>query len=279
VVLSWKRNCGLCEMCQKGFPNLCDEVPDERTFPRSAGTGQTMRKLLGLGTFSTATIVPKDVVIPIDKSVPLAQAALIGCGVLTGVGAVINTAKVEPGASVAIFGCGGVGLNCIQGAVLAGAEPIIAVDLRANKLAMGQAFGATHTVNAAEVDPIEAIREITGGKGAHYAFEAIGLIGEPFRQAIECTRKRGVTVFVGHAPHNTAVDFDARMLMPEKMVIGSMYGTARPHVDIPRLIALYQRGRLKLDELVTRSYPLAGVNDAFKALADGQVARSVLTLA
>jgi S-(hydroxymethyl)glutathione dehydrogenase/alcohol dehydrogenase len=278
VVLSWKRNCGLCEMCQKGFPNLCDEVPDEATFPRFAGSDRIMRKLLGLGTFSTATVVPEDVVIPIDKSVPLAQAALIGCGVLTGVGAVINTAKVEPGASVAVFGCGGVGLNCIQGAVLAGAEPIIAVDLRANKLEMGKAFGATHTINAAEMDPIERIREITGGPGAHYAFEAIGLTGEPFRQAIECTRKRGVTVFVGHAPHDTPVAFDARMLMPEKTVIGSMYGTARPHVDIPRLIALYRRGRLKLDELVTRSYPLTGVNEAFKALAEGQVARSVLTL-
>ncbi len=224
-------------------------------------------------------MVPQDVVIPIDKSVPLAQAALIGCGVLTGVGAVINTAKVEPGASVAVFGCGGVGLNCIQGAVLAGAEPIIAVDLRDNKLEMGRAFGATHTVNAGEEDPIERIREITGGKGAHYAFEAIGLTGEPFRQAIQCTRKRGVTVFVGHAPHHTPVDFDARMLMPEKSVIGSMYGTARPHVDIPRLIALYQRGRLKLDELVTRSYPLAEVNQAFEALSAGEVARSVLTLA
>ena len=279
VVLSWKRNCGLCEMCQKGYPNLCDALPDERALPRFVGSERTMRKLLGLGTFSTETIVPQDVVIPIDRSVPLQQAALIGCGVLTGVGAVINTARVEPGASVAVFGCGGVGLNCIQGAVLAGAEPIIAIDLRANKLEMAKAFGATDTIDAGREDPIERIRELTGGPGAHYAFEAIGLTGEPFRQAIECTRKRGVTVFVGHAPHGTPVDFDARMLMPEKTVIGSMYGTARPHVDIPRLIALYRRGRLKLDELVTRSYPLAEVNQAFEALGAGQVARSVLTLA
>jgi S-(hydroxymethyl)glutathione dehydrogenase / alcohol dehydrogenase len=278
VVLSWKRNCGLCEMCQKGFPNLCDEMPDAATLPRLAGDGRAINKLAGLGTFATATVVTQDVVIPIDKSVPLAQAALIGCGVLTGVGAVINTAQVEPGASVAIFGCGGVGLNCIQGAVLAGALPIIAVDLRANKLEMATAFGATHTVNAAEEDPIARIQAITGGPGAHYAFEAIGLTGEPFRQAIECTRKRGVTVFVGHAPQGTAVDFDARMLMFEKTVIGSMYGTARPHVDIPRLIALYQSGRLKLDELVTRTYPLAGINEAFEALGAGQVARSVLTI-
>jgi S-(hydroxymethyl)glutathione dehydrogenase / alcohol dehydrogenase len=279
VVLSWKRNCGLCEMCQRGYPNLCDEMPDEATFPRVPGSERRMRKLLGLGTFSTATVVPQDVVIPIDKSVPLAQAALIGCGVLTGVGAVINTAKVEPGASVAVFGCGGVGLNCIQGAALAGAEPIIAVDLRANKLEMAKAFGATHVVNAAEEDPVARIQAITGGPGAHYAFEAIGLIALPFRQSIECTRKRGVTVFVGHAPHGTSFDFDARMLMPEKTVIGSMYGSARPHVDIPRLIALYRAGRLKLDELVTRTYPLEEVNQAFAALAEGQVARSVLALA
>jgi S-(hydroxymethyl)glutathione dehydrogenase/alcohol dehydrogenase len=278
VVLSWKRNCGLCEMCQKGFPNLCDEVPDPSTLPRLAGSGRANDKLAGLGTFGTATVVTQDVVIPIDKSVPLAQAALIGCGVLTGVGAVINTARVDPGASVAVFGCGGVGLNCIQGALLAGAEPIIAVDLRDNKLEMARAFGATHTVNAGKEDPIQRIQEITGGPGAHYAFEAIGLTGEPFRQAIECTRKRGVTVFVGHAPHDTAVDFDARLLMFEKTVIGSMYGTARPHVDIPRLIGLYRAGKLKLDELVTRTYPLDGINDAFEALAQGQVARSVLTI-
>jgi Zn-dependent alcohol dehydrogenase len=264
-------------MCQRGYPNLCDDVPDERTLPTFKGKGGSMKKLLGLGTFSTATVVPQDVVIPIDRDVPLQHAALIGCGVLTGVGAVLNTAGVEPGMSVAVFGCGGVGLNCIQGAALAGAEPIIAVDLRANKLEMARQFGATHTVNAAEVDPVAAIQEITG-PGAHYAFEAIGLVGEPFRQAIECTRKRGVTVFVGHAPHKTPVDFDARMLMPEKMVIGSMYGTCRPRVDVPRLIGLYQAGKLKLDELVTQTYPLERVNEAFDALAAGQVARSVLTI-
>lgn len=278
VVLSWKRNCGQCEMCQRGYSNLCDDVPDERTLPRVKGRDDTMLKLLGLGTFSTSTVVPQDVVIPIDKDVPLEHAALVGCGVMTGVGAVLNTAGVEPGMSVAVFGCGGVGLNCIQGAALTGAEPIIAVDLRDNKLEMAKQFGATHTVNAAEVEPVAKIQELTGGLGTHYAFEAIGLVGEPFRQAIECTRKRGVTVFVGHAPHSTPVDFDARMLMPEKMVIGSMYGTCRPRVDVPRLLGLYQAGKLKLDELVSRTYPLEEVNDAFSALGKGEVARSVLTI-
>ncbi len=278
VILSWKRNCGRCESCQNGYPNLCDQPADERGRPHFPGSDRTMNRMIGLGTFSTETIVPHDTVIPIDDEVPMGQAALIGCGVMTGVGAALNTAQVQPGKSVAVFGCGGVGLNCIQGAAIAGAEPIIAVDILDNKLELARQFGATHTVNSSQQDPVEAIREITGGQGAHYAFEAIGLIGEPFRQAILCTRKRGVTVFVGHAPHNTPVEFDARMLFNEKTVIGSMYGTSRPRVDFPRLIALYQSGRLKLDELVTRVYPLERVNEAFEALARGEVARSVLEL-
>ena len=277
VILSWKRQCGHCEMCQKGFPNLCDLPPYELGLPRTK-SGETMNKFVGMGTFSTSTLVPHDAIVRIDKDFPFAQAALIGCGVMTGVGAVINTAKVEPGSSVAIFGCGGVGLNCIQGAALASAEPIIAVDIRDNKLEMARQFGATHTINASQEDPVERIQEISGGPGVHYAFEAIGLTGEPFIQSIECTRKRGVTVFVGHAPVNTPLAMDARMLLQEKSIIGCYYGSARTHVDFYRLIGLYRAGKLKLDELVSRSYPLEGVNDAFDALAKGEVARSVLSM-
>jgi S-(hydroxymethyl)glutathione dehydrogenase/alcohol dehydrogenase len=279
VILTWKLSCGICEMCQQGYPNLCDLPPDTRALPHFPGSDRTMNKMVGLGTFATYTVVPQAAVVPIDKEMPLEQASLIGCGVMTGVGAVVNTAKVQPGRSVAVFGCGGVGLNVIQGAALVGAEPIIAVDIRDNKLEMAKLFGATHTVNASQEDPVARIQEISGGPGAHYAFEAIGLIGEPFVQSILCTRKRGVTVYVGHAPFNTPVALDARMLMHEKTVIGSYYGTARPHIDFPRLIKLYQAGKLKLDELVTRKYPLEGINDAFQALADGEVARSVLSLA
>jgi len=278
VVLSWKRNCGLCEMCQVGYPNLCDEPHDSRALPQFPDSDRTMDKFNGLGTFSTETIVPQDVVIPIDKEIPFSQAALVGCGVMTGVGAALNTANVQPGKSVAVFGCGGVGLNVIQGARIAGAEPIIAVDIMDRKLELGKQFGATHTVNSSQVDPVEAIRELTHGQGVHYAFEAIGLVGAPFKQSILCTRKRGVTVYVGHAPENTPVDFDARILMMEKTVIGSFYGTCRPRVDFPRLLNLYKAGKLKLDELVTRVYPLEEVNDAFVALGKGEVARSVLDL-
>lgn len=276
VVLSWKRNCGMCEMCQRGYPNLCDETPDLRTRPHFPGSERVMDKMLGLGTFGTETIVPEDVVIPIDKDISLGTAALVGCGVMTGVGAVINTAQVEPGMSVAVFGCGGVGLNCIQGAALVGADPIIAVDIRENKLQMAKVFGATHIVNAAHEEPVARIRDITGGPGVHYAFEAIGLVAEPFVQSIDCTRKRGVTVYVGHAPFDTPVTLDARVLMQEKMVMGSMYGTARPRIDFPRLLKLYKQGRLRLDELVSREYALEDINEAFEALDRGEVARSIL---
>lgn len=279
VILSWKRNCGLCEMCQVGYPNLCAMKADERGLPQSQGGGRSMDKMSGLGTFSTETIVPEDVAIPIDKEIPLQTAALVGCGVMTGVGAALNTANVRAGKSVAVFGCGGVGLNVIQGAAIAGAEPIIAVDVMDNKLELGKQFGATHVVNAAHGDPVAAIRELTDGLGVHYAFEAIGLVSDPFKQAILCTRSRGVTVYVGHAPVNTPVHLDARDLVMEKTVIGSMYGTGRPRIDFPRLLNLYQAGVLKLDELVSRVYPLEGVNDAFAALGKGEVARSVLDLA
>ena len=278
VILSWKRNCGLCEMCQVGYPNLCDAEADQRGQPHLLNSGHQMDKFNGLGTFSTETILPQDVVIPIDKEIPLPQAALDGCGVVTGVGAVLNTAKVQPGKSVAVFGCGGVGLNVIQGAMIAGAEPIIAIDILNNKLELGKQFGATHTVNSSQVDPVMAIQDLTEGQGVHYAFEAIGLISDPFKQSILCTRKRGITVYVGHAPVNTPVDFDARILFSEKMVIGSHYGTCRPRVDFPRLLGLYKTDKLKLDELVTRVYPLEQINQAFTALGAGEVARSVLDL-
>ena len=278
VVLSWMRNCGLCEMCQVGYSNLCEEPWDHRGQPRFQNSDRQMKRMNALGTFSTETIVPQDIAIPIDREIPFAQAALVGCGVMTGVGAALNTAKVQAGKSVAVFGCGGVGLNVIQGAAIAGAEPIIAVDILDNKLEMGRQFGATHTVNSAQVDPVEAIKDLSEGKGVHYAFEAIGLAPEPFKQAILCTRRRGVTVYVGHAPDNTPVDFDARILALEKTVIGSMYGSCRPRLDFPRIFSLYKAGKLKLDELVTRVYPLEGVNEAFEALGRGEVARSVLDL-
>ena len=276
VVLSWKTSCGLCEMCQRGWPNLCDRSPAPSSKPSVRASGAAINQMAGLGTFGSYTAVPEVAAVPIDKDVPFAQAALVGCGVTTGVGAAINTASVQPGSTVAVFGCGGVGLNCIQGSAIAGATTIIAVDLLDNKLELGREFGATQVVNASREDVVERIRELTGGVGVHYAFEAIGLVEAPFVQSIRCTRKRGVTVWVGHAPNNTPVTIDARDLMQEKTVIGSMYGSARPQLEFPRLLDLYKAGRLKLDELITHRFPLEDVNSAFEVLGRGEAARSVL---
>lgn len=276
VILSWKANCGLCEVCQKGWPNVCYS-PMESPRYRRRSDGITVNRLAHLGTFAGYATVPEIAAVPIDRDVPFGQAALVGCGVTTGVGAAINTARVQPGTTVAVFGAGGVGLNCMQGAEIAGATTIIAVDILDNKLDMAMEFGATHAVNASRDDPVERIMDLTGGLGAHYAFEAIGLVEAPFLQSIQCTRRRGVTVWVGHAPEETPVTIDARELMQEKTVIGSMYGTARPQIEFPRLLALYKAGKLRLDELITRTYPLDEADAAFEALGKGEVARSVLT--
>ncbi len=276
VVLAWRNGCGVCEMCQQGFLVLC-EAP--QTDPRACPTapdGETLNKMGGLGTFATHTVVPRGNVVVIDREIPFSQASLLGCAVMTGIGAAINTARVRPGCSVAVFGCGGVGLNCIQGAALAGADPIIAVDVIDDKLSRAKLFGATHTVNSRHADPVKEIIGITGGRGAHFAFEAIGLSAEPFVQSILCTRRRGVTVFVGHAPDDLMVTMKANILMQEKSVMASMYGSARPQVDFPRLASLYNAGKLKLDELVTREYPLEQINEAFEAMARNEVARSVI---
>ncbi len=278
VILSWKTSCGLCEMCQKGWPNLCYSSPEPSRKPTLCSNGEEMNRFINLGTFATHTVVPEEAAVQIDRDIPFAQASLIGCGVMTGVGAVINTARVEPGTSVAVFGCGGVGLNCIQGADLAGATVIIGVDLSDFKLDLARQFGATHTVNAGKENAVDRILELTGGLGVHYAFEAIGMHAEPFVQSIRCTRRRGTTVWVGHAPIDTPVTIDARDLLFEKTVIGSMYGSARPHIDFPRLLNLYKAGRLRLDELISREFKLEEVNDAFEVLGKGEVARSVLIL-
>ena len=256
---------------------MCDLLPAPTSLPTARGSGATINPMVGLGGFGAYTVVPERAAVPVDADVPFPQMALVGCAVTTGVGAVLNTAAVRPGTSVAVFGCGGVGLNCVQGASIAAATAIIAVDLLDSKLEMAREFGATHTVNASREDPVERILELTDGLGAHYAFEAIGLVEKPLVQSVECTRKRGVTVWVGAAPVGMSVTISARALMSEKMIIGSYYGSARPHVDFQRRLDLYKAGRLKLDELVSRHYPLEEINSAFDALRKGEVARSVIT--
>lgn len=279
VILSWMPQCRTCEMCVKGYSQVClNPVPVKGKIARVLDSNINIHMLSGLGTMATYNLVAETAAVPIDKTMPFEQASLIGCGVATGVGAAINTAQVQPGTTVAVFGAGGVGISVIQGARIAGATMIIAVDMLENKLQMAKEFGATHTVSASEGDPVAKIKELTGGLGVHYAFEAIGLVEAPFIQSVECTRHRGITTWVGHAPEDLNLSLSARLLMMEKTIIASMYGSSRPHVDFPRLVSLYKTGQLKLDEFITKRFPLGQINKAFEVLGSGQVARSVLTL-
>ena len=194
---------------------------------------------------------------------------------MTGVGAVINTAKVEPGATVLVIGCGGVGLNVVQGALLAGAERIIAVDTLQNKLSFAREFGATDTLIASEGDVVARVVQMTGG-GVDYAFEAIGN-PKTILQAYEATGLGGTTVVVGMAPENDEVSLNALSLpRTERVVMGSWYGSARPWVDIPKMVNLYMSDRLKIDPMISRTYRLDEINEAYAALGQGEVARSVI---
>jgi S-(hydroxymethyl)glutathione dehydrogenase/alcohol dehydrogenase len=234
-----------------------------------------IRIFTGVASFAEYTVVPETGVVKIRKDVPLDVAALVGCGVMTGVGAVINTAKVEAGSSVAVIGCGGVGLNVIQGAVLAGAEKIIAIDLNPKKLALAQQFGATHCVNPADGDSVTQVLGLTDGLGVEYAFEVIGR-ADTAVQAYNSICPGGTAVVVGVAKPDDMMMIPALSLLQEKTLKGSIYGSARPSVDMPKLLDLYMSKKLKLDELVTRRIKLDQINEAFQWMEKGEVARSVI---
>ena len=212
----------------------------------------------------------------IDRDFPLELGSLVGCGVVTGIGSVINSAQVEPGASVAVIGCGGVGLAAIQGARLAGADPIIAVDRIASKLDLARGNGASEVVDAAATDAVAAVRELTDGRGADYAFEVVGR-SDTIRQAYDMTRRAGTVTIVGAGSFEDPVAFGAMQLMVEaKTIRGCVYGHTDPARDFPEMVRLHQAGRIDLAALVTRRIGLDDVNDAFRAMQAGEVARSVI---
>ncbi len=284
VIPLWRLSCGECEYCTGGRPALCPAGTQIRMTGRLLdGTsrfkldGKEIKHFAGVSSFSEYSVVPESAVVKIPNDLPLERAALLGCAVITGVGAAINAARVKPGSSVAVFGAGGVGLNVIQGAAIAGAEKIIAVDLLENKLEYARRFGATHTVNASAGNPVEQVRALTGGRGVDYAFEVIGLPAT-MRQAYDSLAKRGMAVVVGVTPMTTEVSVPVMSLVFEERVLtGSVYGSSRPRLDILKLIDLYRAGKLKLDELLTRTYPFEQINAAYDALERGEVARSVVT--
>jgi NDMA-dependent alcohol dehydrogenase len=284
VIPLWRLSCGVCEYCSEGRPAVCAEGLQIRMTGRLLdGTtrfkldGEEIKHFAGVSSFSEYSVIPEKAVLKIPEDFPLDTAALLGCGVITGVGAAFNAARVKPGSSVAVIGCGGVGINVIQGAAIAGAEKIIAVDLLPKKLEFAKQFGATHTVNSKETNPVEAIRALTGGRGVDYAFEVIGLPAT-IRQAYDSLKKRGLAVIVGVTPMTAEVSIPIMsMVFEERTLTGSIYGSARPLIDIPMLINLYKAGKLKLDELLTRRYPFSQINEAYEGLERGEGIRSVVT--
>jgi S-(hydroxymethyl)glutathione dehydrogenase/alcohol dehydrogenase len=284
VIVSWVPQCGECFFCTRDQGFLCENSGAALASgglldgtPRFSVNGQPLMQMAASGTFATESIIPAIGAVKIPKDMPMKQAALIGCGVLTGVGAAMNTADIKKGDTVAVIGCGGVGLNVIQGARIAGAAEIIAVDLADGKLAMAKEFGATQTVNAGSGDPVSAVMSLTGERGADVAFEVIGL-QQTIEQCIGMTRRGGQAVLVGVPKMDAMVQVPAflGLVLQSKEIKGCWYGSSNVQKDIPKLIELYKSGELKLDELISRTIELEGVNDAFEAMGSGEVARSVI---
>jgi S-(hydroxymethyl)glutathione dehydrogenase / alcohol dehydrogenase len=283
VVLSWVPQCGECYFCARGQGFLCEKNAAVSLGGLMDGTKRfstpdgELGQMAYCGTFSSESIVPAISTVKIPDDVPLGAAALIGCGVLTGVGAALNTADIREGDSVVVIGCGGVGLNVIQGARIAGATTIIAVDMFDSKLEMAKDFGATEVVNAGEGDPVAKVMELTGGRGADVSFEVIGL-GPTIDQAINMARAGGEVVLVGVPRLDVMMNLNAAFtfLYTAKTIKGCWYGSANVDTDVPRMIELYQKGELKLDELISREIKVDEVNEAFEAMAAGEVARSVI---
>ena len=281
IIFSFRPQCGHCLYCSTGRSILCDGHRSAR-WGMLDGTlrlrrdGQEIYQMARMGSFGEHVVCPAEMLVPIREEIPWPQAALMGCCVPTGVGAATRAADVEAGSSVLVIGCGGVGLNVVQGARLAGAAKIIACDLLDNKLEYAQEFGATHTLNARRDDVIKRVRELTDGRGADYAFDAIG--GEATTlQIVEAIRPGGTAVIVGMAAMSVRAPIGPYyMALQEKTLKGTMYGSIRPNIDIPRLVELYLDGRLKVDELISRTYSLDEINEGFEALRSGQVARGVV---
>lgn len=284
VVLSFVPNCRNCYFCNRGQGFLCEKsamavmggLLDGTT--RLTSQGAPLHQMAMLGTFGEEAIVPEVSMVKIDPSVPLKVAALIGCGVLTGVGAAINTASIREGDTVAIIGCGGVGLNVIQGAQIAGAGEIIAIDTFDSKLEMARKFGATQTVKVGEDDPASVITAATGGRLADVTFEVIGL-KDTIMQALALTRNGGECILVGVPRMDAILEIPAafEFLYFNKTIKGCWYGSSNVHEDVPKLLAFYKDGKLKLDELISREIGVGDVNEAFEAMQSGEVARSVIT--
>src|SRR5438477_2234014 len=280
VCSSYIPSCGKCGYCINGQPTLCALRDSPRWFmldgtARFRKNGVDLHHYLQVAGYATHAVLPEPSVIPIRKDAPLDVVCLVSCGVLAGAGPVFNRAKVPPGASVAVFGCGGVGLNTIQAARLVGAGKIIAVDVMPQKLAWAEEFGATDVVNAATEDPVARVQAIARGGGVDFAFELVGT-QTTIAQAVRATPRRGAAVVVGVCPAGTKISLDPALFLQQRVLTGTSFGGGHQRTDVPMLIDLYMSGRYKLDELISRRVPLSDVNLAYDALLKGEVKRSVV---
>lgn len=287
VVVSWVPQCGSCYFCERGQGYLCETggmamatggLLDGTT--RFTLDGQPLRQMACSGTFSEVAIIPATGAVKIPDDVPLKIAALIGCGVLTGVGAAMNTADIRKGDTVAVIGCGGVGLNVIQGARIKGAGEIIAIDMVDSKLAMAKQFGATTTVNAGTGDAVSQVMDLTHQRGVDVAFEVIGL-KPTIEQTITMTRRGGEAILVGVPSMDVMLELPAffGVVLMSKTIKGCWYGSSNVQQDVPKLLDLYRKGDLLLDELISRTITVDDINEAFEAMKSGEVARSVIEYA
>ena len=277
VVVYLRRTCGQCFYCTRDQPFLCEGTFRlDRESPLRNRDGVRLVQGLRTAAFAERVLIHHSQAIKIPTDLPLDRACLLACGVVTGLGAVVNTARMEPGSTAAVLGVGGVGLNSLQGCRMAGASLIIATDMLDHKLEAARLFGATHVINSAREDAVAAVLALTGGRGVDYAFATVGS-PKAIAQASRMTRRGGTTVIVGMPSNQEAeVPVNTHHLTESRKLIGSLMGSTRPATDIPRLAEEYRQGRLKLDELISRRYPLEEINAALQALERGEALRNVI---
>jgi S-(hydroxymethyl)glutathione dehydrogenase / alcohol dehydrogenase len=271
--------CGHCSQCLTGHPSRCTSPElrrGEGQEPRISGeAGEALVQFADIAGFAEEMLLHENAVVRIDPEFPLETVAIVGCAAVTGMGAVFNTAQVRPGSRVVVIGAGGIGLHAIQGAHIAGARQIIAVDLNPAKLPRAQAMGATDTIDASATDPVEAVQELTGG-GADYTFEAIGL-PRTAEQCVAMLAPGGTATIIGAMPEGSSISFGGRALLPDKRVLGCLMGSNRFRLDIPVYLEYYRQGRFDLDHMISRKIALEEIHEGYAALESSDIARSIIT--
>jgi S-(hydroxymethyl)glutathione dehydrogenase/alcohol dehydrogenase len=277
VVLTWMPPCRRCFWCLAGQPMLCTTgMAESIGGPYATVGGEKLIRGLGTATFGEQTLVPERQLVPVDRAAPLELAALVGCALSTGIGAVWHTAGVEPGSTVAVIGCGGVGLSVIQGARLAGATTIVAIDQLGAKLEAATSMGATDVIDSSAQDAVAGVQALTGGRGVDYAFEVVGR-APTIRLAFDAARRGGTAVLVGAGSPSDDVTFNAfELFVGAKTVVGCVYGSTDPDRDFPAMVDMVTRGTIDAEGMVSRRIGLDDINDAFRAMEAGEVVRSVI---